>query len=173
MGISATTDEPLSTQFSPFRGRPPTTCPSLLRPDPPPGTDEPIGDDQVRLRYEFAVVPAPLLPRFMVRTFSLIDQMKLWQRGAILRYSNARARVWTTAEERYLFATVAGPTSDRAELLEIVRGILAELFDEYRDLKVIEQRWYDGQWVPRQTLEKFGVLEPERRDAGSAREDDE
>jgi len=84
-------------------------CPTLLPAEPPPGTDEPPGNDTVRLRYEFAVVPAPLLPRFMVRTFSLIERGKLWQRGAMLRYPGARARVWTTAEDKYLFATVSGP----------------------------------------------------------------
>jgi internalin A len=136
-------------------------CPTLLRAEPPPGTDEPQGADRVQLRYEFAVVPAPLLPRFIVRTFSLIEHAKLWQRGAMLRYPDATAKVWTTAEEKYLFATVAGPNDDRTELLAIIRSTLTELFAEYRDLKVTEQRWFDGQWVPRQTLEKFGVLEPE------------
>ena len=28
-----------------------------------------------------------------------------------------------------------------------------------------EQRWFDGQWVPRKTLERFGVLEPEWEEA--------
>jgi len=26
---------------------------------------------------------------------------------------------------------------------------LANLFAEYKDLQVTEQRWFDGQWVPR------------------------
>ena len=145
-------------------------CPTLLRADPPPETDEPQGTDTVRLRYEFAVVPAPLLPRFMVRTFSLIEQAKLWQRGAMLRYPGARARVWTTEEEKYLFATVAGPEGDRTELLAIIRSTLTELFAEYRDLKVTEQRWFDGQWVPRKTLERFGVLEPEWEEASNEKD---
>ena len=136
-------------------------CPALLQPEPPPGTDEPQGDDVTRLRYEFAVVPAPLRPRFMVRTFSLIQPGRLWQRGAMLRYPNARARVWTTVEEKYLFVTVAGPEGDRGALLSIIRSTLMELFGEYRELHVTEQRWFDGQWVPRPTLEKFGVVEPE------------
>lgn len=136
-------------------------CPALLRAEPPPGTEEPQDADRVQLRYEFAVVPAPLLPRFIVRTFSLTEQAKLWQRGAMLRYPGATAKVWTTAEEKYLFATVAGPVDDRTELLSIIRSTLAELFAEYRDLKVTEQHLFDGQWVPRQTLERFGVLEPE------------
>ena len=36
-----------------------------------------------------------------------------------------------------------------------------ELFGEYKELHLTEQRWFDGQWVPRPTLEKFGVVEPE------------
>ncbi|HEX3144747.1 MAG TPA: leucine-rich repeat domain-containing protein [Pyrinomonadaceae bacterium] len=136
-------------------------CPTLLGAEPPPETDEPQGADTVRLRYEFEVVPAPLLPRFMVRTFSLIARAKLWQRGAILRYPSARARVWTTAEEKYLFVTLAGPEAEREELLAIIRSTLMELFDEYRDLKVTEQYWFEGEWVPRKTLERFGVLEPD------------
>ena len=146
-------------------------CPALLQPEPPPGTDEPQGDDVVRLRYEFAVVPAPLLPRFMVRTFSLIQPGMLWQRGAMLRYPDARARVWTTVEEKYLFATVAGPEGDREDLLSIIRGTLTELFCEYKELHVTEQRWFDGQWVPRPTLERFGVLEPEWVEEPSGKEE--
>ena len=53
---------------------------------------------------------------------------------------------------------------------EIIRGTLTELFAEYRDLKVTEQRWFDGQWVPRKTLEKFGVLEPEWEEEMDAKE---
>jgi hypothetical protein len=114
-----------------------------------------------RLRYEFTAVPAPLLPCFIVRTFFLIQPSRLWQRGAMLRYSDARARVWTTVEETYLFATVAGPKGDRPDLLSIIRGTLMELFGEYKELHVTEQQWFDGQLVPRATLERFGVLEPE------------
>lgn len=136
-------------------------CPALLRVDPPPGTDEPTGDDTVRLRFEFAVVPPPLLPRFMVRTFSLIERNRLWQRGAVLRYLGAHARVWKTAEDKYLFVTAAGPAGDRAELLTLIRGTLKDLFAEFKELRVTEQRWFDGLWVPRGTLEKFGVLKPE------------
>jgi internalin A len=146
-------------------------CPALLQLEPPPGTDEAQSDDVVRLRYEFAVMPAPLLPRFMVRTFSLIQPGRLWQRGAMLRYPDALARVWTTVEEKYLFATVAGPEGDRGELLSIIRGTLMELFSEYKELQVTEQHWFDGQWVPRPTLERFRVLKPEWVEEPSGKEE--
>ena len=48
-------------------------------------------------------------------------------------YSDARARVWTTVEEKYLFACVAGPKADRGDLLSILRGTLMELLGEYKE----------------------------------------
>jgi hypothetical protein len=141
-------------------------CPLLLHVGPPSGTDEPQGNDVVRLRYESPILPAPLVPRFIVRVFALIHQNKLWQRGVVLRYSDALARVWTTAEEKYLFATASGPAHDRADLLDIIRGVLAGIFRQYRGLQVTEQLFFDGHWVPRATLVKFGVLP--RENSGDA-----
>ena len=134
---------------------------SLLPLNPPPGTDEPDDADRVRLRYEFQVVPAPLIPWFIARTFSLIPQRMHWRRGAILVYGNARARVWTTQDERYVFVTVAGEPGDRDELVTMIRGTMRDLFAGYRGLQVTEQHEYENEWVPRTTLEKFGRLEPD------------
>jgi internalin A len=132
--------------------------PTLLPVEPPPGTDEPADPDRQRLRYEFTVVPGPLIPRFLVRTFSLIEEELRWRRGAVLRYAAARARVWSTQDERWVHVTAAGSTEDRDELLTMIRGTLSDLFTEYRDLRVVEQWEYEGEWVPRKTLERMGVL---------------
>lgn len=137
--------------------------PTLLPPEPAPDCEEPPGPDRTRVRYEFAVVPGPLVPKLLVRTFSLIEGEKRWRRGAILRYGDARARVWTTQDERWIHITAAGGNGDREELLTMVRVTLRELFNEYRDLHAVEQWEHNGKWVPRGTLEDFGVL---------AREDD-
>src|SRR5262249_30645759 len=133
--------------------------PTLLPLNPPAGTDEPEDANRVRLRYEFQVVPSPLLPWFIARTFALIPDRLHWRRGAILVYGEARAKVWTTQDERYVFVTVAGPKEDRDELLTMIRGMLRELFQGYRGLRVTEQHEHGGDWVPRTTLEKFGLLE--------------
>ncbi|MEK6260573.1 MAG: COR domain-containing protein [Planctomycetota bacterium] len=135
--------------------------PTLLTPNPPPGTDEPEGTQRARLRYEFQVVPAPLIPWFIARTFSLIPQRMHWRRGAILVYANARARVWTTQDERYVFVTVAGEADDRDELVTMICGTMRDLFAGYRGLQVTEQYEYENEWVPRATLEKFRRLEPD------------
>jgi internalin A len=136
--------------------------PSLLPVEPPAGSDEPTDSERTRLRYEFAVVPGPLLPRFLVRTFPLIEDDRRWRRGAILRYGDARARVWTTQDERWLQVTAIGPQHHLDELLTMIRGMLAELFTEYKDLRVVEQWEYNGNWVPRKTLEDMGVLKAEK-----------
>jgi hypothetical protein len=135
--------------------------PTLLPADEPPGSSEPDGPDVVKLRYEFDVVPGPLIGRLLVRLFALIDGRKAWQRGARLRYGRAQARVWADLGETYVYATVAGGGRDGAELLEIIRETLKEMFREYERLRVVEQWWHGNDWVPRGTLEKFGVLVPE------------
>ena len=133
--------------------------PTLLPLEPPDGCDEPEDDDRTRLRYEFAVVPGPLLPRLLVRTFSLIDDNRRWRRGAILRFGKARARVWATQDERWVRITAVGKKDDRNELLTMIRLTLRDLFSEYNDLQAIEQWEYKDNWVPRSTLEDIGVLE--------------
>jgi C-terminal of Roc, COR, domain len=62
---------------------------TLLPLESPEGCDEPTDADRTLLRYEFDVVPGPLLPKLLVRTFSLIEDDRRWRRGAILRYGEA------------------------------------------------------------------------------------
>jgi internalin A len=132
--------------------------PTLLPADEPPDSGEPSGPDVVKLRYEFDVVPGPLVGRLLVRLFAVIDGRKRWQRGARLRYGQAQARVWADLGETYVYATVAGSGRDGAELLEMIREALKEMFREYERLRVVEQWRHGNDWVPRGTLEKFGVL---------------
>jgi len=138
--------------------------PSLLPIMPPPDCDEPQEGERTRLQYQFAVVPGPLLPKLLVRTFSLIDGERRWRRGAFLRFKEARARVWTTQDERWLRITAVGAEADRAELVTMVRVTLRKLIAEYENLQAVEQWEYKDDWVPRRTLEEMGVLSP---DSGS------
>jgi hypothetical protein len=135
--------------------------PTLLPVEPPPDCDEPDAENRTRLRYEFAVVPGPLLPKLLVRTFSLIDGERRWRRGAMLRFGQARARVWTTQDERWVRITAVGAEDDRKELVTMVRVTLRKLIAEYRNLQAVEQWEYEGEWVPRRTLERMGVLSPD------------
>ena len=138
--------------------------PTLLPPQPPgESADEPPEQGSVQLRYELQVVPAPLLPWFIARTFSMIPDRLHWRRGTILVFGDARARVWTTPEEHYVFVTVGGPPDERKRLLAIIRAILQDLFSDYRGIKPVEQWKHKGMWVPRPTLEEFDVLPKARQ----------
>ena len=79
----------------------------------------------------------------------------------MLRFGQARARVWTTQDERWVRVTAVGAEDDRKELVTMVRVTLRKLIAEYRNLRVVEQWEYQGEWVPRRTLERMGVLPPD------------
>jgi hypothetical protein len=87
--------------------------PALLPVEEPSEVFEPEGEGRVRLRYEFNVVPAPLVPRLLVRAFGLIDKGLHWRRGALLRYGRATAKVWEAQDERWLYATISGAQGAR------------------------------------------------------------
>jgi hypothetical protein len=40
----------------------------------------------------------------------------------------------------------------------MLRETLRALFAEYKSLNVVEQMEWDGEWVPRATLEKMGTI---------------
>ena len=143
--------------------------PALLPADAPPDSGEPEGEGIIKLRYEFDVVPVPLMGRFLVRLFALIEGRKLWQRGARLRYGEARARIWSDLDEKYVFATVSGKKADHDQLLSLIRTNMDEMVQEYEQLRVQEQRQHKDKWVPRETLEDFGVLKREAEDRDDER----
>jgi internalin A len=135
--------------------------PALLPLEEPLTATEPDSVDRMRLRYEFNVVPAPLIPRLLVRTFGLIRNALHWRRGAVFTYGPARAKVWSTQDERWIYVTLAAPPTEEAardDLTKILRGTLRRLFSEYNDLAVVEQMEWKGSWVPRSALEEIGVV---------------
>jgi hypothetical protein len=132
--------------------------PALLPLEEPLEATEPDGAERVRFRYEFDVVPAPLVPRLLVRTFGLIKNALHWRRGALLRYGPATAKIRATQDERWVYATISGPQEARGDLVMMLRETLRGIFAQYKNLSVVEQMEWDGEWVPRATLEKIGVI---------------
>jgi internalin A len=132
--------------------------PALLPVEEPSVATEPEGAGRVRLRYEFNVVPASLVPRLLVRTFGLIKNAFHWRRGALLCYGPATAKVWATQDERWIYATISGSQEARDDLTMILRETLRVLFAEYKNLSVVEQMEWKGEWVPHATLENMGII---------------
>ena len=142
--------------------------PSLLSPDEPKDSAEPADADRIQLRYDFDVVPAPLIGRFLVGLFPLLEPGKVWKRGGCLRYALARAKVWIDVDEKSVFATIGGPDGDRKELLVMIRETMKQMFRDYRDLDVVEHWKHVGSFVPRPALERFKVLPPEEDEGADA-----
>jgi internalin A len=132
--------------------------PALLPVEEPSAATEPDDTGRVRLRYEFSIVPAPLVSRLLVRTFGLIKNAVHWRRGALLHYGPATAKVWATQDERWVYTTISGSREARDDLATILRETLRALFAEYKNLSVVEQMEWHGEWVPRAALEKLGVI---------------
>ena len=95
--------------------------PALLPVEEPSAATEPDGEGRVRLRYDFNVVPAPLLPRLLVRTFGLIKNALHWRRGALLSYRSGygqslgdAGRALDLCDDRWLTGCARRPYDDVA-----------------------------------------------------------
>jgi len=133
--------------------------PALLLPDEPPNCAEPEDTGRIRLRYDFDVVPAPLIGRFMVVLFPLVERGKVWQRGACLRYGSARARVWMDVNEDKIWATVGGShAAQREDLLGMIRETMRRMRAGYRELRMDEHREVGGYFLPHAYLEECGKV---------------
>jgi hypothetical protein len=73
-------------------------------------------------------------------------------------HCSATAKVWATQDERWVYATIAGSQEARDDLTMILRESFRALFAEYKNLGVVEQMEWNGEWVPRATLEKMGII---------------
>ena len=143
--------------------------PALLPVEAPEG--EPWSPDgpQISLRWVFPVVPGPLLPRLLVRTFSLVQEDQFWRRGAVYEYGPATAKVWAE-NERIIYLRISTQSGELAgkeaadELLSMIRGSLRDLFREYRNLKAEEQVLWEGDWLPRRAAEKLQLLDHDSED---------
>jgi hypothetical protein len=147
--------------------------PALLPVEEPAGCPAALVDGaSVELRWEFPVVPGPLLPRLLVRTLGLIMGEWRWRRGALYIYGPAVAKVWEE-RERYIYLR-AGPQAEMpateavADLVRMIRGTLREIFSEYRNLKAEEQVRWQGDWLPRRAAENLRLCEPDEAEGKSS-----
>ena len=120
---------------------------------------------QVQLRWEFPVVPGPLLPRLLVRSLGLVKNNWRWRRGAIYSYGLAIAKVWEE-KERYIYLSATDIPDDTAsgneavaDLVRMIRGTLREILHEYKNLISQEQVKWNGDWLPRRAAENLKLCE--------------
>ena len=136
--------------------------PALLSVEEPPDPPWSVESATVELRWEFPVIPAPLLPRLLVRTFGLVIRAQRWRRGAYYAYGPARAKLWED-KERYLYLS-AGPAGREGgdpeatdDLVRMIRATLRGVVAEYRSLAAQEQVRWKEDWLARSIAEELGL----------------
>ena len=150
--------------------------PALLSVEEPPGIPSHLlTKPGLELRWEFPVVPGPLLPRLLVRTLGLVMNDWRWRRGALYEFGPAVAKVWED-KERYIYLSAAaqdeeyGPVAV-ADLVRMIRGTLREIVAEYKNLAVQEQVLWQGDWLPRRAAEALGLCEPDYKEEDPKQEE--
>ncbi len=150
--------------------------PALLPLEEPAESPSHLLDKAVlELRWEFPVVPAPLLPRLLVRTLGLVMDKWRWRRGAIYAFGPAVAKVWEE-KERYIYLSAAErvgepPKEAVDDLVRMIRGSLREAVAEYKNLKVQEQLRWRADWLPRRAAESLGICEPDDKEGNLSGEE--
>ena len=134
--------------------------PELLPEQRPDLRKELDGTDCLRLRYRYPeVLPEGLLPRFIVQTNTLSENLPRWRRGVVLEFEQCRAILQADTYDRRVVVSVHGQSlAARLRLLGIIRTQLAAIHADLRPLPVIEEVELEGhpeQWESIEALVKL------------------
>ncbi len=77
-------------------------------------------ETELRLRFTYALLPEGLIPRFIVRTWPLYNELYRWRNGVFLRDRQAEALVRGVKRDRMVEITVRGPEADRVRLARLI-----------------------------------------------------
>ncbi|WP_047863083.1 COR domain-containing protein [Archangium gephyra] len=79
-------------------------------------------EECLNFQYHYPVIPEGLLPRFIVRTHAMSEELPRWRTGVILRFEGNRALVKADPAEKKVLISVTGPVEGRRRLLAIIRS---------------------------------------------------
>ena len=122
--------------------------PSLLTANEPDDAESAL-KAPVRWRYAMRVVPAALIPKFIVRTFALSEGCARWRRGCFLQFGMASAIVRVNSDESVIDIGVKGEPSDSDtdDLKKMIRGTFDDVFQTYQGIQVECQVMVENSWV--------------------------
>ena len=112
--------------------------PELLSEAQPAEITPLLADPGLGFRYEYAVVPEGLLPRFIVQTHALSNANPhlRWRTGVVLTRDGCKAAVRADARERRVDILIMGSEKMRRGLLAIIRAEFDEQHSELKGLDV-------------------------------------
>ena len=89
----------------------------------------------LNFQYHYPVLPEGLLPRFIVRTHALSENLPRWRTGVILAFEGNRALVKADVQDKKVFISVSGTPSGRRRLLAIIRSEFERIHSDIRNLQ--------------------------------------
>jgi internalin A len=93
----------------------------------------------IRFLYRYEVLPAGLLPRFIVRRHqNLSENPGPWRYGCVLELEGCRVLVRADKEKKEVEIVVSGPAAQRREALDKVRLTFDDIHNQIKDLPVEE-----------------------------------
>ncbi len=154
--------------------------PELLDPQQPKESDKFGPAGCLNFQYHYPVLPAGLLPRFIVRTHVLSEKHR-WRTGVILNFEGNTALVKADLQERRVYISIDGPVDTRRRMLAMIREDFEAIHSDiqhlnpaemvplpnhpqvvvpYRDLEVLESNDADAKW--QQVIDRDVVVLPVR-----------
>lgn len=96
--------------------------PDLLDRQEPNETSNFVASECLNFEYEYPILPEGLLPRFIVRTYTLSTQQWRWRTGVILAFERNLAIVKADMQDNRVTIRVSGQNDGRRSLLAIIRS---------------------------------------------------
>jgi internalin A len=118
--------------------------------------EEPVLDnmselDSLKFEYRYGILPQGVLPRYIVRSRLLNENLARWKTGLELEFEGNRALVKADIEDRWIKIIVAGNAAGRRRLLSIIRSDFEHIHRSITKLDVKE-------WLPIPGLKDFSIL---------------
>jgi internalin A len=95
--------------------------PQLLDKQQPPEADDFDPAECLNFQYHYPTLPEGLLPRFIVRTYTLSTSQPRWRTGVILKFDGDTALVKADIQAKKVYISVSGSGDRRRRLLAIIR----------------------------------------------------
>jgi len=109
--------------------------PELLDKQQPSGASQFDPESGLCFQYRYPILPAGLLPRFIVRSHVLSQGLPRWRSGVILALEECSALVKADLQEKTVDVLVAGPVEGRRRLLAVIRSDFDRIHSSMPELK--------------------------------------
>jgi internalin A len=96
--------------------------PELLDRQEPGEASSFVASECLNFEYEYPILPEGLLPRFIVRTYTLSNDQRRWRTGVILAFERNLAIVKADVQDKRVTIRVTGQHDGRRGLLAIIRS---------------------------------------------------